>query len=139
MIWPIWIMSTRASLSFNVEIKRAWLYLNKNKHSPQVFSLPINYSQRSSSPITAHQIKRHFNQDVKCSSVSVNGKNIKIYQHYFDQPVAQPRSPEGQRRIADLTGLKGITTTIILPWFPKDLFRQISWFIIKLKNFILTL
>ena len=109
------MMLIRTSLSFNVEIKRAWLYLNENKHSPQVFSFLNNHSQRSSSHITAHQIKRHFNQDVKCSSVSVNGKNIKIYQHYFDQPVAQPRSPEGQRRIADLTGLKGITTTIILP------------------------
>ena len=109
------MMLIRTSLSFNVEIKRAWLYLNENKHSPQVFSFLKHHSQRSSSHITAHQIKRHFNQDVKCSTVSVNGKSIKIYQHYFDQPVAQPRSPEGQRRIADLTGLKGITTTIILP------------------------
>ena len=108
-------MLIRTSLSFNVEIKRAWLHLNENKHWPRVFSLLINHSQRSPSPIAAHQIKRHFIQDVKCSSVSVNGKNIKIYQHHFDQPVAQPRSPEGQRRIADLTGLKGITTTIILP------------------------
>ena len=108
-------MLIRTSLSFNVEIKRAWLYRNENKHSSQLFSLLINHFQRSSSSIAAHQIKRHINQDVKCSSVSVNGKNIKIYQHYFDQPVAQPRSPEGQRRIADLTGLKGITSTIILP------------------------
>ena len=41
------------------------------------------------------------------STLTINGNRIKITQHYFDQPVKQPRPPKGQRRIADLTGLKG--------------------------------
>ena len=41
------------------------------------------------------------------SGVSLNGKQIKVLQHYFEEPVLQPRPPKGGRREADLTGLKG--------------------------------
>lgn len=123
-------MLIRFGLRCNSRIKRTWLHRNENQHSPQVGLLFINYyidSQNSASPFTAHQTKRHFNQDVKWSSISVHGKNIKIYQHYFDEPVAQPRSPKGQRRIADLTGLKGSTTIVIIDLIPSTLkSREIS-------------
>ena len=114
-------MLIRTGLRFNSGIKRTWFHRNENQHSPQVVLLFINYSQSSSSPLTVHQTKRHFNKDVKWSSISVNGKKIKIYQYYFDQPVAQPRSPKGQRRIADLTGLKGSTAIIITDLIPSTL------------------
>ena len=42
----------------------------------------------------------------KLSSLRIKGNQIKIAQHYFEHPVQQPRPPKGQRRIADLTGLK---------------------------------
>ena len=62
-----------------------------------------------------HQCKRSINVSTSCndqinetlSTLTINGNRIKIAQHYFDQPVKQPRPPKGQRRIADLTGLKG--------------------------------
>ena len=111
-------MLIRTGLRFDSGIKRTWVHRNKNERSPQVVLLLINYSQSSSSPFTAHQTKRRFHQDIKWSSISVNGKNIKIYQHYFDQPVPQPRSPKGQRRIADLTGLKGNTTITLIDLIP---------------------
>ena len=41
------------------------------------------------------------------SGVSLKGKQIKIAQHYFEEPVLQPRSATRCRREADLTGLKG--------------------------------
>jgi len=41
------------------------------------------------------------------SGVSLKGKQIKIAQHYFEEPVLQPRSATRGRREADLTGLKG--------------------------------
>ena len=129
-------MLIRTGLRFNSGIKRTWLHRIENQHSPQVVLLFINYSQSSSTPFAVHQTKRHFNQDVKWSSISVNGKNIKIYQHYFDQPVPQPRSPKGQRRIADLTGLKGSTTIIIFDLIPstfKGNFGPINSFILNSK------
>ena len=43
----------------------------------------------------------------KLATIKVNGKQIKIGQHYFETSVRQPRPPKGQRRVADLTGLKG--------------------------------
>ena len=49
----------------------------------------------------------HFQSNEKLSAIKVNGKQIKIEQHYFEAPVRQPRPPIGQRRVADLTGLKG--------------------------------
>ena len=42
------------------------------------------------------------------SGILLNGKQIKVLQHYFEEPVLQPRSLKGDRREADLTGLKGI-------------------------------
>ena len=44
----------------------------------------------------------------RLSDLRVKGKEIKINQHYFESPVQQPKPPKGQRRVADLTGLKGI-------------------------------
>ena len=41
------------------------------------------------------------------SGVSLRGRQIKITQHYFEEPVLQPRSGIITRREADLTGLKG--------------------------------
>ena len=41
------------------------------------------------------------------SGVVLKGRQIKVSQHYFEEPVLQPRSATNQRREADLTGLKG--------------------------------
>ena len=62
-----------------------------------------------------HQCNRNISVSTSCndqeneklSTLTINGNRIKIAQHYFDQPVKQPRPPKGRRRIADLTGLKG--------------------------------
>ena len=43
----------------------------------------------------------------RLSDLWIKGKQIKINQHYFENPVQQPKPPKGQRRVADLTGLKG--------------------------------
>ena len=56
----------------------------------------------------------HFQSNEKLSTIKVNGKQIKIDQHYFEAPVRQPRPPKGQRRVADLTGLKGNLYTLFL-------------------------
>ena len=45
--------------------------------------------------------------DELVTSLSLTGTGVKIYEHYFENPVAQPRPPSGNRRVADLTGLKG--------------------------------
>ena len=40
------------------------------------------------------------------SGVMLNGKQIRVAQHYFEEMVEQPRSVLSDRREADLTGLK---------------------------------
>ena len=47
------------------------------------------------------------------ASISVNGTRVKIYEHYFENPVSQLKPPSGNRRVADLTGLKGRQNTIL--------------------------
>ena len=59
-----------------------------------------------------NELKRLINVSVKrnetfLSGVMLKGKQIKVAQHYFEEPVLQPRSATNQRREADLTGLKG--------------------------------
>lgn len=49
----------------------------------------------------------HQHGETFLSGVSLKGKQIKIAQHYFEEPVLQPRSATSGRREADLTGLKG--------------------------------
>ena len=73
------------------------------------------------------KVQKHFLSVHKCSASSqsfektcnlscfeVNGKQIRIAQHYFDTPVEQPRAPKGRRRLADLSGLKGRLTLVLL-------------------------
>ena len=47
------------------------------------------------------------NKETFVSGVMLKGRQIRVSQHYFEEPVLQPRSATNQRREADLTGLKG--------------------------------
>ena len=61
---------------------------------------------------------RQLYTSVKCSEtfvsgVILNGKQIKVSQHYFEEPILQPRSAISDRREADLTGLKGTSNLLL--------------------------
>ena len=65
--------------------------------------------------IRIKQLRRHIQispirRETFLSGVVLKGKQIKVSQHYFEEPVLQPRSATNQRREADLTGLKGTYT-----------------------------
>ena len=67
---------------------------------------------RKISTISIKQLRRHIQisairRETFLSGVVLKGKQIKVSQHYFEEPVLQPRSATNQRREADLTGLKG--------------------------------
>ena len=68
---------------------------------------------RKISSISIKQLRRHIQlsairRETFLSGVMLKGKQIKVSQHYFEEPVLQPRSATNQRREADLTGLKGM-------------------------------
>ena len=50
------------------------------------------------------------------SGVMLNGKQIRVAQHYFEEMVEQPRSVLSDRREADLTGLKSRVGICNLPF-----------------------
>merc|ERR1719414_1388181 len=55
------------------------------------------------------------------SGVVLKGKQIRVSQHYFEEPVLQPRSTTNQRREADLTGLKVWSSSIPLLTYFSDI------------------
>lgn len=66
-------------------------------NSSSIFSLPFGVNVAS---------KGRSNHNHALTSFSVNGKSIKISQHFFDKPIDQPRVIIDNRRAADITGLK---------------------------------
>ena len=82
--------------------------------SYQIFNVfsSFGFLRLASAPV------RQLYTSVKCSEtfvsgVILNGKQIKVSQHYFEEPILQPRSAISDRREADLTGLKGTSNLLL--------------------------
>ena len=91
------LFTCRTILTFSSYKILQWNFslIAKYRHNPQ-------NSRRFSS--SSNRFKE---ENVRFYRMEVEGKEIRINEHYFDQPVPQPRPPKGHRRVADLTGLKG--------------------------------
>jgi hypothetical protein len=86
---------------------RAILTFSCYKVLPLNLSLITKYRHNPRDPRQFSSSSDRFEEEnARFSRVEVDGKEIRIVEHYFDQPVPQPRPPKGNRRAADLTGLK---------------------------------
>ena len=89
---------------------RSTMFINSSSLS---FLVSIGFGLRKVCVETGSKLNRQIHlsssqNETFLSGVVLKGKQIKVCQHYFEEPVLQPRSATNQRREADLTGLKGL-------------------------------